>query len=161
MLRRWIKKNSSSWGGITSHCHRLLSLSWVQIQLVQNKWLIEITSWHFLSWHEVLFYRVATHCRSKLFVMLLKLWLTCNICLVEKYDWSGQQQNAVMIVCTVQYAAVLGKYVEEQHENLRVWTSLAMHAIDTTAFITNYVPQEHWKALNELDPVSLFSVALL
>lgn len=51
-----------------------------------------------------------------------------------------------------QYAAALGKYVEEQHENLRVWTSLAMHAIDTTAFITNYVPQEHWKALNELDP---------
>lgn len=55
----------------------------------------------------------------------------------------------------------LGRYVEEQHQNhLRVWTSLARHAVDTTAFIKNSVPQEHWKALNELDAVSSFTVAL-
>jgi len=63
----------------------------------------------------------------------------------------------------VQYAEALGKYVEEEehHNNLRVWTSLAPHAIDTTAFVKNSIVQEHWKALNELDAVSLFSAALL
>jgi len=58
----------------------------------------------------------------------------------------------------VQYSEALGRYFEEQHVNqLRVWTSLAEHAVDTTAFINNSVPQEHWKALNELDAVSAFS----
>ena len=62
----------------------------------------------------------------------------------------------------VQYAEALGKYVEEQHHNhLRVWTSLARHAVDTTAFIKNTVPQEHWKALNELDAVSLVYIAVI
>lgn len=51
-----------------------------------------------------------------------------------------------------QYAEALGKYFEDENVNqLRVWTSLAQHSVDTTAFINNSVPQEHWKALNELD----------
>ena len=62
----------------------------------------------------------------------------------------------------MQYAEALGKYFEDENLNqLRVWTSLAPHAVDTTSFINNSVPHEHWKALNELDAVSLFSVALM
>jgi len=65
----------------------------------------------------------------------------------------------VAVCRRVQYAEALGKYVEEeQHQhNLRVWTSLAPHAVDTTAFVNSSITQEHWKALNELDAVSLFS----
>jgi len=65
----------------------------------------------------------------------------------------------VFCVDYVQYAEALGRYFEEQNLNhLRVWTSLAEQAVDTTAFINDSVPQEHWKALNELDAVSLFCV---
>ena len=63
-----------------------------------------------------------------------------------------------MVIVCFQYAEALGKFVEEEHQNyLRVWTSLARHAVDTAAFIKHSVPQEHWKALNELDAVSLFT----
>lgn len=60
-------------------------------------------------------------------------------------------------VCVrLQYAAALANFVEDQRQNqLRVWTGLARDAIDTTVYVSNSVPQEHWKALNELDAVSL------
>ena len=60
--------------------------------------------------------------------------------------------------CTIkiffQYAEALGKFVEdEQIPNLKVWTSELKRTKQTAKFID--APKEHWKALNEIDAVSI------
>lgn len=52
------------------------------------------------------------------------------------------------------YAKELAKYIREQNiEGLRVWTSWLKRTIQTVAEVP--APQERWKALNEIDAVSL------
>jgi broad specificity phosphatase PhoE len=47
----------------------------------------------------------------------------------------------------------LSKFIENQpHDNLRVWTSLGDHSVQTAAAISQSIAREHWKPLNELDP---------
>lgn len=53
-----------------------------------------------------------------------------------------------------QYAAKLADFIEQQQiEGLRVWTSRMKRAIQTVADVP--APQERWKALNEIDAVSI------
>jgi 6-phosphofructo-2-kinase/fructose-2,6-biphosphatase 1 len=50
------------------------------------------------------------------------------------------------------YLLALSSFMENQPtENLRVWTSLSSHTVQTAAAISDAIPREHWKALNELD----------
>lgn len=52
------------------------------------------------------------------------------------------------------YAKELAAYIERQQiEGLRVWTSRMKRAIQTVADVP--APQERWKALNEIDAVSI------
>lgn len=52
------------------------------------------------------------------------------------------------------YATALAKYIQEQNiEGLRVWTSWLKRTIQTVAGLS--APQERWKALNEIDAVSI------
>lgn len=52
------------------------------------------------------------------------------------------------------YADALSRYIKEQNiEGLRVWTSWLKRTIQTVAGIP--VPQERWKALNEIDAGAL------
>lgn len=51
------------------------------------------------------------------------------------------------------YAAALANYISQQQINgLRVWTSWLRRSIQTVQGV--HVPQERWKALNEIDAVS-------
>lgn len=53
-----------------------------------------------------------------------------------------------------QYANALSNYIKEQQiPGLRVWTSWLKRTIQTVAGVP--APQERWKALNEIDAVSL------
>jgi hypothetical protein len=59
-----------------------------------------------------------------------------------------------------QYAAELGRFIEDQKiPHLRVWTSWMKRTIQTARYID--APQERWRALNELDAVSLFNHLLI
>lgn len=50
------------------------------------------------------------------------------------------------------YANALSNYIREQKiEGLRIWTSWLKRTIQTVAGL--HVPQERWKALNEIDAV--------
>ena len=52
------------------------------------------------------------------------------------------------------YAHALASYIQEQDiQGLRVWTSWLKRTIQTVADVT--APQERWKALNEIDAVSI------
>lgn len=54
----------------------------------------------------------------------------------------------------LQYAAALSQYIRDQNiEGLRVWTSWLRRTIQTVSGVN--VPQERWKALNEIDAVSI------
>ena len=54
----------------------------------------------------------------------------------------------------VQYAEALSQFVEEENiPQLKVWTSELKRTIQTSRYIN--APKEHWKALNEIDAVSL------
>lgn len=54
----------------------------------------------------------------------------------------------------VQFAKKLASYITSQNiPGLRVWTSWQKRSIQTVADIP--APQERWKALNEIDAVSL------
>lgn len=53
-----------------------------------------------------------------------------------------------------QYADTLAKYIQQQDiQGLRVWTSWLRRTIETVEKVP--APQERWKALNEIDAVSL------
>ena len=53
-----------------------------------------------------------------------------------------------------QYAKELGKFISEQKiPKLRVWTSWMKRTIQTACDID--APQERWRALNEIDAVSI------
>lgn len=55
------------------------------------------------------------------------------------------------------YAGELGRFIKEQNiPNLRVWTSWMKRTIQTSRDID--APQERWRALNELDAVSLQAI---
>lgn len=56
------------------------------------------------------------------------------------------------------YANALAHYIKEQQiEGLRVWTSWLKRTIQTVSGVC--APQERWKALNEIDAVSIhFSI---
>lgn len=59
-----------------------------------------------------------------------------------------------------QYANSLTKYMQTQKiDGLRVWTSWMKRTIQTVANVP--APQERWKALNEIDAVSLMLISLL
>lgn len=52
------------------------------------------------------------------------------------------------------YATALANYIQQQEiSGLRVWTSWLKRTIQTVATIP--APQERWKALNEIDAVSI------
>jgi 6-phosphofructo-2-kinase/fructose-2,6-biphosphatase 2 len=54
------------------------------------------------------------------------------------------------------YATALANYIHQQEiPGLRVWTSWLKRTIQTVATIP--APQERWKALNEIDAVSVGS----
>ena len=54
----------------------------------------------------------------------------------------------------LQYAEALGHFVEEENiPQLKVWTSELKRTIQTSRYIN--APKEHWKALNEIDAVSI------
>ena len=54
----------------------------------------------------------------------------------------------------MQYAEALGRFVEEENiPQLKVWTSELKRTIQTSRYIS--APKEHWKALNEIDAVSI------
>ena len=54
----------------------------------------------------------------------------------------------------VQYAEALARFVEEENiPQLKVWTSELKRTIQTSRYIN--APKEHWKALNEIDAVSV------
>ncbi|KAJ9583444.1 hypothetical protein L9F63_022210, partial [Diploptera punctata] len=52
------------------------------------------------------------------------------------------------------YAMALAKYIQEEPllPGLRIWTSLLRRTIQTAQYI--HLPQERWKALNEINVVS-------
>lgn len=51
-----------------------------------------------------------------------------------------------------QYANSLAAYIQEQKiDGLRIWTSWLKRTIQTVSGL--HVPQERWKALNEIDAV--------
>ena len=55
-----------------------------------------------------------------------------------------------------QYSNALAKYINNQNiEGLRVWTSWMKRTIQTVSSID--APQERWKALNEIDAVSIIN----
>jgi len=55
------------------------------------------------------------------------------------------------------YATALANYIHQQDiPGLRVWTSWLKRTIQTVATIP--APQERWKALNEIDAVSVIPV---
>ena len=54
----------------------------------------------------------------------------------------------------MQFAEKLAEFVAGQEiPNLRVWTSLLQRTVQTAQTIS--APKEHWKALNEIDAVSV------
>lgn len=54
-----------------------------------------------------------------------------------------------------QFALALNKFVEEQNlKDLKVWTSQLKRTIQTAEALQ--LPYEQWKALNEIDAVSIF-----
>jgi len=56
-----------------------------------------------------------------------------------------------------QFALALNKFVEEQNlKDLKVWTSQLKRTIQTAEALQ--LPYEQWKALNEIDAVSIFAV---
>lgn len=56
-----------------------------------------------------------------------------------------------------EYARALGTYIAEQDiQGLRVWTSWLQRTIQTATHVK--APQERWKALNEIDAVSISSL---
>lgn len=56
-----------------------------------------------------------------------------------------------------QYAEALSRFIQQQNiPNLRVWTSWLKRTIQTVATIP--APQERWKALNEIDAVSIIDL---
>jgi broad specificity phosphatase PhoE len=58
------------------------------------------------------------------------------------------------------YAQSLAEFIRSQNiPNLRVWTSWLKRTIQTAATID--APQERWKALNEIDAVSVEHSSLL
>jgi 6-phosphofructo-2-kinase / fructose-2,6-biphosphatase 2 len=55
------------------------------------------------------------------------------------------------------YAAALAGYIEHQQiPGLRVWTSWMRRAIQTVKDVK--APQERWKALNEIDAVTIYTI---
>jgi len=57
-------------------------------------------------------------------------------------------------VFILQYAKALAEYVkEEKIPNLKVWTSEMKRTKQTSVHVD--APIEHWKALNEIDAVSM------
>lgn len=53
-----------------------------------------------------------------------------------------------------QYADSLAEFIQEQKiDGLRIWTSWLKRTIQTVSGL--HVPQERWKALNEIDAVSI------
>lgn len=56
----------------------------------------------------------------------------------------------------LQFSAALARFVDEQQlKDLKVWTSQLRRCIQTAEHLG--VPYEQWKALNEIDAVSVFS----
>lgn len=54
------------------------------------------------------------------------------------------------------YAESVANFIKEQNiEGLRVWTSWMKRTIQTVAEVK--APQERWKALNEIDAVSIWN----
>lgn len=59
-----------------------------------------------------------------------------------------------------QYANALAKFISSQNiTNLRVWTSCMKRTIQTASGIS--APQERWKALNEIDAVSVIFLSVI
>lgn len=53
-----------------------------------------------------------------------------------------------------QYGECLGKFIQDQNiKDLKVWTSQMKRTIQTAEALG--VPYEQWKALNEIDAVSM------
>lgn len=58
-----------------------------------------------------------------------------------------------------QYANYLATYIQEQKiDGLRIWTSWLKRTIQTVSGL--HVPQERWKALNEIDAVCKMSLVI-
>lgn len=59
-----------------------------------------------------------------------------------------------MVRSILQYARQLGKYIDrEEIEDLTVWTSELKRTKQTAEYIA--APKVHWKALNEINAVSV------
>lgn len=60
----------------------------------------------------------------------------------------------LFLVCVCQFAQGLGRFIQDQNiKDLKVWTSQMKRTIQTAEALG--VPYEQWKALNEIDAVSV------
>lgn len=63
-------------------------------------------------------------------------------------------QELTSFYCIPQFAEALNKFVEEQNlKDLKIWTSQLKRTIQTAEALQ--LPYEQWKALNEIDAVSI------
>lgn len=66
----------------------------------------------------------------------------------------------LFLVCVCQFAQGLGRFIQDQNiKDLKVWTSQMKRTIQTAEALG--VPYEQWKALNEIDAVSLIQQGFL
>lgn len=68
--------------------------------------------------------------------------------------WEAMDQESTSFLYVLQFAVALNKFVEEQNlKDLKVWTSQLKRTIQTAEALQ--LPYEQWKALNEIDAVSI------
>lgn len=73
----------------------------------------------------------------------------------NKAHWEVVDQESTSFFYVSQFALALNKFVEEQNmKDLKVWTSQLKRTIQTAEALQ--LPYEQWKALNEIDAVSIF-----
>lgn len=72
----------------------------------------------------------------------------------KKAHWEAMDQESTSFLYVPQFAVALNKFVEEQNlKDLKVWTSQLKRTIQTAEALQ--LPYEQWKALNEIDAVSI------
>lgn len=69
-------------------------------------------------------------------------------------DWSFGFTISLSVSRMSQFAQGLGRFIQDQNiKDLKVWTSQMKRTIQTAEALG--VPYEQWKALNEIDAVSV------
>ena len=114
----------------------------------------------FSTGEQIMVHKHKGHIQSRVVYFLMNIHITPRtIYLTRHGETEYNQQGRIggdsnLSSRGVNYAKALGKYVR-QHEipDLRVWTSWMNRTIQTATYID--APQERWKALNEIDAVSL------